>query len=103
MPVINGFEACDRIKAYLYPKEEIKLEEVELFRRESIIKSKTLIFSLSADESDETNIEIKQHPFDDILKSLAPSEISRLISKTKQKQEDAVAQLSPRSLQKYIN
>lgn len=79
---MSGYEACDRIHDYLYPEKKIKYADET---KKVILKrvSKTLIFSLSGDSSSDTYRMLRMHPFDDYLESLSPSELSRLVTKTR--------------------
>ena len=71
MPVMDGYEACDRINDLLNGSENM-LPAQQLVCPRSQRKSRTLLFCLSADVSDETYQMIKLHPFDEVLESLAP-------------------------------
>ena len=79
---MGGYDACDRIHDYLYPENKI---ENANDKKKVIQKrvSKTLIFSLSSDSSSDTYRMLRMHPFDDYLESLSPTELSRLVTKTR--------------------
>ena len=79
MPIMDGFEACDRINNLLN-REELNLPDELLILPRDTVKSRTLLFCLSADVSHETSQMIALHPFDGTLTSLNPEELQKLKS-----------------------
>jgi CheY-like chemotaxis protein len=83
MPVMSGYDACDRIHDYLLAAERDVFSDDDKNRELLNRGRKTLIFSLSGDSSSDTYRLLRMHPFDDHLESLAPNELNRLVSKTR--------------------
>lgn len=80
---MDGFEACDRLNLHLNALEQNVRDQDQINYNEPH-KSRTLLFCLTADLSEETNSLIRLHPFDGVFKSLNQDVIKVLKNQIKQ-------------------
>jgi len=75
MPIVDGYDAIVNIYNYLNWLQNIPNTDKPVKRHWSMRRSRTLIFSLSAETSTQTEEAVRSHPFDGILPSLNQEEI----------------------------
>lgn len=78
MPIMDGYEACDRIIEYLYTTPDSSVDEC-----------RPHIYALTADESEQTRAEIARFPFQSKLSRLNDDEIKHMVEEIKKQKASA--------------
>jgi len=77
MPIMDGYEACQHIYAFLNDLSHFSSASLSITERQS----STLIYCLSGEDSPEALQNIARYPFDGRIENLNTEEIQNLLQK----------------------
>jgi len=84
MPIMDGLEASNLIYNHLNNQDTVLvIQQTATYCHWKLRESKTLIFSLSSDNSPAAIASIKAHPFDYKLDSMRPEQILKKVKLVK--------------------
>lgn len=84
MPIMDGLEASNLIYNHLNNQDTVLvIQQTATYCHWKLRESKTLIFSLSSDNSSAAIASIKAHPFDYKLDSMRPEQILKKVKLVK--------------------